>query len=243
MDTQGAFDYQSTVKDCATIFALSTMTSSIQVTDLFWCHWLNRLSFIFIVRRAHIVLFCRSTICLRTYKRTICSSYRSVYLSVTKSIWWWQQTFWCKTPALIWLMKYVWKKNRQEDCVIWSEWIFKDLHCLISCSADFSISVLIQRHGCLPLTAVHRVRSSRHGWDLSEAISGERNNRSGFAEVVSDVLFLCLIKLFHFLLQSLMFLVRDWSFPYEYQYGFKGGNEFLDKRLQVPLLSYWFGRI
>lgn len=31
MDTQGAFDTESTVKDCATIFALSTMTSSIQV--------------------------------------------------------------------------------------------------------------------------------------------------------------------------------------------------------------------
>ncbi|ROJ29394.1 Atlastin-3 [Anabarilius grahami] len=34
-------------------------------------------------------------------------------------------------------------------------------------------------------------------------------------------------------LQSLMFLVRDWSFPYEYKYGFKGGSDFLDKRLQV----------
>ena len=32
MDTQGAFDPSSTVKDCATIFALSTMISSIQVT-------------------------------------------------------------------------------------------------------------------------------------------------------------------------------------------------------------------
>ncbi|MEQ2179526.1 hypothetical protein GOODEAATRI_025934, partial [Goodea atripinnis] len=31
MDTQGAFDDQSTVKDCATIFALSTMTSSVQI--------------------------------------------------------------------------------------------------------------------------------------------------------------------------------------------------------------------
>lgn len=31
MDTQGAFDSQSTVKDCATIFALSTMLSSMQV--------------------------------------------------------------------------------------------------------------------------------------------------------------------------------------------------------------------
>jgi len=34
LDTQGAFDSQSTVRDCATIFALSTMTSSVQVYNL-----------------------------------------------------------------------------------------------------------------------------------------------------------------------------------------------------------------
>jgi len=34
MDTQGSFDQQSTVKDCATIFALSTMTSSVQVYNI-----------------------------------------------------------------------------------------------------------------------------------------------------------------------------------------------------------------
>ncbi|CAG0883977.1 unnamed protein product [Darwinula stevensoni] len=34
MDTQGAFDSQSTVRDCATIFALSTMLSSIQIYNL-----------------------------------------------------------------------------------------------------------------------------------------------------------------------------------------------------------------
>uniref|UniRef100_A0A8R1E2X0 GB1/RHD3-type G domain-containing protein n=1 Tax=Caenorhabditis japonica TaxID=281687 RepID=A0A8R1E2X0_CAEJA len=34
MDTQGAFDSQSTVKDCATIFALSTMISSVQIYNL-----------------------------------------------------------------------------------------------------------------------------------------------------------------------------------------------------------------
>ena len=34
LDTQGAFDSSSTVKDCATIFALSTMTSSMQVYNL-----------------------------------------------------------------------------------------------------------------------------------------------------------------------------------------------------------------
>ena len=31
MDTQGAFDNRSTVKDCATVFALSTMLASVQV--------------------------------------------------------------------------------------------------------------------------------------------------------------------------------------------------------------------
>lgn len=34
MDTQGAFDTESTVKECATIFALSTMISSVQVYNL-----------------------------------------------------------------------------------------------------------------------------------------------------------------------------------------------------------------
>ncbi|XP_014858652.1 PREDICTED: atlastin-2-like [Poecilia mexicana] len=33
--------------------------------------------------------------------------------------------------------------------------------------------------------------------------------------------------------QSLMFLIRDWSSPYEYDYGLKGGQAFLQKRLQV----------
>uniref|UniRef100_A0A3P8SJ76 Atlastin 3 n=1 Tax=Amphiprion percula TaxID=161767 RepID=A0A3P8SJ76_AMPPE len=98
MDTQGAFDDQSTVKDCATIFALSTMTSSIQIYNL--------------------------------------------------------------------------SSNIQED--------------------DLQQLQLFTEYGRLAM----------------------------------DEIFL---KPF----QSLMFLIRDWSFPYEYTYGFKGGNEFLDKRLQV----------
>ncbi|XP_070769109.1 atlastin-3 [Enoplosus armatus] len=98
MDTQGAFDNQSTVKDCATIFALSTMTSSIQIYNL--------------------------------------------------------------------------SQNIQED--------------------DLQQLQLFTEYGRLAM----------------------------------DEIFL---KPF----QSLMFLIRDWSFPYEYTYGFKGGNEFLDKRLQV----------
>nr|XP_023650017.1 atlastin-3-like isoform X1 [Paramormyrops kingsleyae] len=98
MDTQGAFDTQSTVKDCATIFALSTMTSSIQIYNL--------------------------------------------------------------------------SQNIQED--------------------DLQQLQLFTEYGRLAM----------------------------------DEIFL---KPF----QSLMFLVRDWSFPYEYPYGLKGGSDFLDKRLQV----------
>ncbi|XP_015225141.1 PREDICTED: atlastin-1-like [Cyprinodon variegatus] len=33
--------------------------------------------------------------------------------------------------------------------------------------------------------------------------------------------------------QSLIFLVRDWSFPYEFPYGQEGGIKFLEKRLKV----------
>ncbi|XP_055329593.1 atlastin-2-like [Paramacrobiotus metropolitanus] len=33
--------------------------------------------------------------------------------------------------------------------------------------------------------------------------------------------------------QELIFLVRDWSFPYESDYGIKGGQELLEKRLQI----------
>lgn len=33
--------------------------------------------------------------------------------------------------------------------------------------------------------------------------------------------------------QTLMFLIRDWSYPYEHPYGLEGGHSFLEKRLQV----------
>lgn len=98
MDTQGAFDDQSTVKDCATIFALSTMTSSVQIYNL--------------------------------------------------------------------------SQNIQED--------------------DLQQLQLFTEYGRLAMD-----------------------------------------EIFQKPFQSLMFLVRDWSFPYEYNYGFDGGEQFLNKRLQV----------
>lgn len=98
MDTQGAFDSQSTVKDCATIFALSTMTSSVQIYNL--------------------------------------------------------------------------SQNIQED--------------------DLQQLQLFTEYGRLAMD-----------------------------------------EIFQKPFQTLMFLVRDWSFPYEYSYGLQGGMLFLDKRLQV----------
>ncbi|XP_069860024.1 atlastin-3 isoform X2 [Dipodomys merriami] len=98
MDTQGAFDSQSTVKDCATIFALSTMTSSVQIYNL--------------------------------------------------------------------------SQNIQED--------------------DLQQLQLFTEYGRLAMD-----------------------------------------EIFQKPFQTLMFLIRDWSFPYEYNYGLQGGMAFLEKRLQV----------
>nr|XP_057915159.1 atlastin-2 isoform X2 [Doryrhamphus excisus] len=98
VDTQGAFDSQSTIKDCATVFALSTMTSSMQVYNL--------------------------------------------------------------------------SQNIQED--------------------DLQHLQLFTEYGRLAMEEIY-------------------------------------LKPF----QSLMFLIRDWSFPYEHSYGLEGGDAFLEKRLQV----------
>ncbi|XP_017577130.1 atlastin-2 isoform X2 [Pygocentrus nattereri] len=98
IDTQGAFDSQSTIKDCATLFALSTMTSSVQVYNL--------------------------------------------------------------------------SQNVQED--------------------DLQHLQLFTEYGRLAMEEIYR-------------------------------------KPF----QSLMFLIRDWSYPYEHAYGLEGGKKFLEKRLQV----------
>ncbi|KAM6940133.1 atlastin-2 [Xenentodon cancila] len=98
IDTQGAFDSQSTIKDCATLFALSTMTSSVQVYNL--------------------------------------------------------------------------SQNVQED--------------------DLQHLQLFTEYGRLAMEEVYE-------------------------------------KPF----QTLMFLIRDWSYPYEHPYGLEGGQRFLEKRLQV----------
>lgn len=39
-------------------------------------------------------------------------------------------------------------------------------------------------------------------------------------------------------LQRLVFLVRDWSFPYEAQYGAEGGSNVLEKRLRMTEMQH-----
>ena len=38
-----------------------------------------------------------------------------------------------------------------------------------------------------------------------------------------------------------MFLVRDWSYPYEHSYGHEGGQEYLDKILKVSTYTLCSG--
>lgn len=115
MDTQGAFDSEYTVKDSATVFALSTMTSSIQGK-----------------------------------KTTFVNSTNYVIFSVVFNL----------------------MHNLQED--------------------NLQVLEIFLEYGRLALESVHE-------------------------------------KPF----QKLIFLIRDWSYPYEHEYGFKGGDKLLSKKLEL----------
>lgn len=91
--------------------------------------------------------------------------------------------------------------------------------------------------------AFYRVRPTRYGGDVPQTISGtiicveflkttfplvERLSASGKLASTRTT-----VTWFRVLSQSLIFLVRDWSFPYEFPYGQEGGMKFLEKRLKV----------
>lgn len=80
VDTQGAFDSQSTIKDCATVFALSTMTSSVQVIKhvSFW--WKVLIFFLNIMSICLSYVVFRCTTSPKTYRRMTCSICRLVQL-------------------------------------------------------------------------------------------------------------------------------------------------------------------
>ena len=40
--------------------------------------------------------------------------------------------------------------------------------------------------------------------------------------------------------QHLHFLIRDWSYPYDHAYGNGGGNDLMEKRLQVAKFCHYY---
>ncbi|KAM9832771.1 atlastin-3-like [Syngnathus typhle] len=83
---------------------------------------------------------------------------------------------------------------------------------------------------CATIFALSTMTSSIQIYNLSRNI---QENDLQQLQLFTEYGRLALDEIFLKPFQSLMFLIRDWSFPYECTYGFKGGNEFLEKRLQV----------
>ena len=50
---------------------------------------------------------------------------------------------------------------------------------------------------------------------------------------------LSIVTCFLYLLQSMWFLVRDWSYPYDHEFGENGGSEYLEKVLKVCCACVW----
>lgn len=93
--------------------------------------------------------------------------------------------------------------------------------------------------------ALHRIRPACFGGNLSKTLPGALLSWKWilFVQYIQQSLdmHICppwahsLSNPVCVVFQSLMFLIRDWSYPYEHNYGLEGGKRFLEKRLQVGL--------
>uniref|UniRef100_A0A8B9GR01 Atlastin GTPase 2 n=1 Tax=Astyanax mexicanus TaxID=7994 RepID=A0A8B9GR01_ASTMX len=79
---------------------------------------------------------------------------------------------------------------------------------------------------CATLFALSTMTSSVQVYNLSQNVQEDdlQHLQVGFTLILN-----CFLNV----VCSLMFLIRDWSYPYEHEYGLEGGNKFLEKRLQV----------
>ena len=126
----------------------------------------------------------------------------------TTGIWMWSEPFHVKIPST------------GEDVVILlmdTQGVFDSQSTVKDCATIFALSTLLSS------VQVYNLSSNIQRNDLQNlqmftdygCIALEENNNNG--------------KPF----QALHFLVRDWVWPYEYDYGATGGQSFLDKRLQI----------
>ncbi|CAJ0956295.1 unnamed protein product [Ranitomeya imitator] len=173
MDTQGTFDSQSTLRDSATVFALSTMISSIQVYNLSQNVQEDDLQHLQ-GRQSTPVLelkIRRGRLGMKMGGATADQRHPS------------DRTSSGTTPG-IWQIGY---------------------------GRDIPETISDQTTACT--VNVGRSCTFRNMVDVTGPISSAASVSIAF--------------------MSLIFLVRDWSFPYEFPYGAEGGSKFLEKRLKV----------
>ncbi|TMS04869.1 Atlastin-2 [Larimichthys crocea] len=80
---------------------------------------------------------------------------------------------------------------------------------------------------CATVFALSTMTSSVQVYNLSQNIQEDD------LQHLQNTVRLAMEEIYQKPFQSLMFLIRDWSYPYEHKYGLQGGNNFLEKRLQV----------
>uniref|UniRef100_A0AC34QAN8 GB1/RHD3-type G domain-containing protein n=1 Tax=Panagrolaimus sp. JU765 TaxID=591449 RepID=A0AC34QAN8_9BILA len=118
---------------------------------------------------------------------------------------------------LIWSKPFIIKDKNGEDVVVFlmdTQGAFDSLSTVKDCATVFALSTML---------------SSIQIYNISQNIQeDDLQHLQLFSEYGKLALEECEGKPF----QSLLFLVRDWSYPYDADYGFLGGQRILDKRLE-----------
>ncbi|KAE9556250.1 hypothetical protein FO519_000589 [Halicephalobus sp. NKZ332] len=119
---------------------------------------------------------------------------------------------------LLWSKPFLIKDRNGEEVVVLlmdTQGAFDSLSTVKDCATIFALSTML---------------SSVHIYNISQNVQeDDLQHLQLFTEYGKLALEECEGKPF----QSLLFLVRDWSYPYDADYGFLGGQRILEKRLEV----------
>ncbi|CAG0898577.1 unnamed protein product [Darwinula stevensoni] len=228
MDTEGTFDCEETVGHSSTVFALSTLLSSVQIYNLKENIQMDDLLHLQVLQEGHFM-----------------SSFRRMSSDrVTTGIHIWNEVFTIKQP------------NGEEVCVVLmdTEGTFDCEETVGHSSTVFALSTLlssvqiynlkenIQMDDLLHLqyfTAYGRLCLEKNGetpfQDFIFLVRDWRNSheyKHGF-EGGTTYGRLCLEKNGETPFQDFIFLVRDWRNSHEYKHGFEGGEKYMEKKLQT----------